>query len=88
VGVASGLMTLFFQMLVAETSSPAERGSALALSGLGWQLVHAVVPIGMGVLVDRFGIEKAFPILGATAALLALGFVPLHRWAVGCKRAV
>jgi predicted MFS family arabinose efflux permease len=88
VGVASGLMTLFFQMLVAETSSPAERGSALALSGLGWQLAHAIVPIAMGVLVDRFGIEAAFPILGTAAAVLALGFVPLHRWAMGRTRAV
>jgi len=88
VGVGSGLMTLFFQMLVAQTSLPAERGSALALSGLGWQLSHAVVPIVMGVLTDRFGIEAAFPIVGATAAVLALGFVPLHRWAMGHARAV
>lgn len=88
VGVASGLMTLFFQMLVAGTSAPAERGSALALSGLGWQLSHAVVPIVMGVLTDRFGVATAFPIVGAVAAVLALGFVPLHRWAMGHARAV
>jgi DHA1 family multidrug resistance protein-like MFS transporter len=87
-GVGSGLMTLFFQMLVAETSSPAERGSALALSGVGWQLSHAIVPIVMGVLSDRFGVSTAFPILGAAALLLALGFVPLHRWALGHARAV
>lgn len=88
VGLGSGLMTLFFQMLVAETSSPAERGSALALSGLGWQLSHAVVPIVMGVLADRFGVATAFPIIGAAATVLALGFVPLHRWAMGHARAV
>jgi len=88
VGLGSGLMTLVFQMLVAETSSPAERGSALALSGLGWQLSHAIVPIVMGVLTDRYGVSTAFPILGAAAAVLALGFVPLHRWAIGHARAV
>ncbi len=88
VGVASGLMTLFFQLLVSETSSPAERGSALALSGLGWQLTHALVPIIMGVLADRYGVANAFPILGAAAAVLALGFVPLHRWAMGHARGV
>jgi len=88
VGVGSGLMTLVFQMLVAETSSPAERGSALALSGVGWQLSHAVVPIVMGALADRYGVVTAFPILGAAAAVLALGFVPLHRWAMHPARAV
>jgi len=88
VGVGSGLMTLVFQMLVAETSSPAERGSALALSGVGWQLSHAIVPIVMGALADRYGVATAFPILGAAAALLALGFVPLHRWAMRPARAV
>jgi predicted MFS family arabinose efflux permease len=88
VGVGSGLMTLVFQMLVAETSSPAERGSALALSGVGWQLSHAVVPIVMGALADRSGVATAFPILGAAAALLALGFVPLHRWAMRPARPV
>ena len=88
VGVGSGLMTLFFQMLVAEGSSPAERGSALALSGVGWQLSNALVPIAMGTLADRFGVATAFPILGAVATLLALGFVPLHRWALGHARAV
>jgi len=88
VGVGSGLMTLVFQMLVAETSSPAERGSALALSGVGWQLSHAVVPIVMGALADRYGVATAFPILGAVAAGLALGFVPLHRWAMDPARAV
>jgi len=88
VGVGSGLMTLVFQMLVAETSSPAERGSALALSGVGWQLSHAVVPIVMGALADRYGVATAFPILGAAAVVLALGFVPLHRWAMHPARAV
>ena len=88
VGVGSGLMTLFFQMLVAETSAPAERGAALALSGLGWQLSHAIVPIAMGALADRFGVATAFPILGAAAAVLALGFVPLHRWTMAHARPV
>jgi hypothetical protein len=46
------------------------------------------VPIFMGVLSDRFGVSTAFPILGAAALLLALGFVPLHRWALGHARAV
>jgi DHA1 family multidrug resistance protein-like MFS transporter len=88
IGLMSGLMTLFFQMLVAETSSPAERGSALALSGLGWQLSHAIVPVAMGALSDRLGVAAAFPIFGAAAMVLALGFVPLHRWATGRAHAV
>jgi MFS transporter, DHA1 family, inner membrane transport protein len=88
VGVGSGLMTLVFQMIVTETSAPAERGAALALSGVGWQLSHAVVPIVMGALADRLGVATAFPILGAAAAVLALGFVPLHRWAMGRAHAV
>src|SRR6267142_6765869 len=36
VGAGTAAMTLYFQITISEASSPAERGSALALGGLGW----------------------------------------------------
>ena len=68
--------------------TPAERGSALALSGLGWQISHFVTPLAMGVLTDGFGIETAFVIFGSLAMLLAASLSPLTRWALDRARPV
>ena len=40
VGVGSAAMTLYFQITISEASRPEERGSALALGGLGWSVSH------------------------------------------------
>jgi MFS transporter, DHA1 family, multidrug resistance protein len=81
VGLASGIMTLFFQMLISEISSIDNRGSALALGGLGWGLSHFSTPLAMGYLKDRLGILPAFYILGSFAFLWGLALIPMHRWA-------
>ena len=81
VGLASGIMTLFFQMLISEISSIDNRGSALALGGLGWGLSHFSTPLAMGYLKDHFGILPAFYVLGGFAFLWSLGLIPMHRWA-------
>jgi DHA1 family multidrug resistance protein-like MFS transporter len=81
VGLASGIMTLFFQMLISEISSIDNRGSALALGGLGWGLSHFSTPLAMGYLKDHFGILPAFYVLGAFAFLWSLCLIPMHRWA-------
>jgi len=81
VGLASGIMTLFFQMLISEISTIDNRGSALALGGLGWGLSHFSTPLAMGYLNDHLGILPAFYILGGFAFLWSLCLIPMHRWA-------
>ena len=81
VGLASGIMTLFFQMLISEISTTENRGSALALGGLGWGLSHFSTPLVMGYLKDHLGILPAFYILGGFAFLWSLALIPMHRWA-------
>jgi MFS family permease len=81
VGLASGIMTLFFQMLISEISSIDTRGSALALGGLGWGLSHFSTPLAMGYLNDHLGILPAFYILGGFAFVWGLALIPMHRWA-------
>jgi len=81
VGFGSGVMTLYFQLLISDLSSVASRGSALALGGLGWGLSHFTTPLFMGALKDAFGIETAFYAIGAVATVWALGLAPLHAWA-------
>lgn len=81
IGLASGIMTLFFQMLISEISSVENRGSALALGGLGWGLSHFSTPLIMGYLKDHLGILPAFYILGGVAFIWGLCLIPMHRWA-------
>jgi MFS family permease len=81
VGVASGVLTLYFQLLASEISTPETRGSTLAISGLGWGLSHLTTPVAMGALADAFGIHTAFYALGAAAAVVSLTLAPLHAWA-------
>ncbi|MBE0612210.1 MAG: MFS transporter [Burkholderiales bacterium] len=81
VGLASGVITLFFQMLISEISSIDNRGSALALGGLGWGLSHFSTPLVMGYLKDHIGLLPAFYILGGFAFIWGLCLIPMHRWA-------
>jgi MFS family permease len=81
VGLASGALTLYFQLLASEISTPETRGSTLAIAGLGWGLSHLTTPLLMGALTDAVGIHRAFYALGALATVLALGLAPLHAWA-------
>ena len=81
VGLASGVMTLFFQMLISEISSIDNRGSALALGGLGWGLSHFSTPLAIGYLKDHLGLLPAFYMLGGFAFIWGLALIPMHRWA-------
>jgi predicted MFS family arabinose efflux permease len=82
VGLGSGIMTIYFQVLVSTISSAETRGSAMALAGLGWALSHMSAPLVMGWLKDRYGIESAFYLLGAGAVVLSLALLPIHRWSL------
>jgi DHA1 family multidrug resistance protein-like MFS transporter len=81
VGLASGIMTLFFQMLISEISTTHNRGWAGAWGGWGWGLSHFSTPLAMGYLKDHVGILPAFHILGGFAFLWGLCLIPMHRWA-------
>jgi MFS family permease len=74
-------MTLYFQITISEASRPQERGSALALGGLGWSVSHLTTPLVMGFLADRYGIVTGFYALGFVALLCAVAIAFLRRWA-------
>jgi MFS family permease len=81
VGLGSGAMTLYFQITISEASRLEERGSALALGGLGWSASHLSTPLLMGLLADRYGIVAAFYVLGMCALAFAVALVFMRRWA-------
>jgi MFS family permease len=81
VGLSSGVLTLYFQLLASEISTPETRGSTLAIAGFGWGLSHLTTPLAMGALTDAVGIHAAFYIFGAVAVLISIGLAPLHAWA-------
>ena len=85
VGLGSSLMSLNFQLMVAEVSAAEDRGSANALGGVGWGFSHLSTPILMGFLRDTFGIEHAFMILSVIVFIWAGGLALLHRWAFARK---
>jgi MFS family permease len=81
VGAATAAMTLYFQITISEVSTSAERGSALALGGLGWSVSHLSTPLLMGFLADRYGIVAGFYVLGGFALAGALIVALSRRWA-------
>jgi predicted MFS family arabinose efflux permease len=81
VGAGSAAMTLYFQITISEASRPEERGSALALGGLGWSLSHFSTPLIMGVIADRYGLVPGFYVLGVLALACALAIAWARRWA-------
>ena len=81
VGAGTAAMTLYFQITISEASKPEERGSALALGGLGWSVSHLSTPLLMGFLADRYGLVTGFYVLGAFALACAVGIAFLRRWA-------
>lgn len=81
VGAGSAAMTLYFQITISEASRPQERGSALALGGLGWSVSHFSTPLIMGFLADRYGLVAGFYALGLLALACAGAIAGARRWA-------
>ena len=85
VGAGTAAMTLYFQITISEASTPQERGSALALGGLGWSVSHLSTPLLMGFLADRFGLIVGFYVLGFFALASAAVIAVTRRWAFGVR---
>jgi MFS family permease len=81
VGAGTAAMTLYFQITISEASKPEERGSALALGGLGWSVSHLSTPLLMGFLADRYGLVTGFYVLGGFALACAAAIAFLRTWA-------
>ena len=81
VGAGTAAMTLYFQITISEASRPEERGSALALGGLGWSVSHLSTPLIMGFLADRYGIVTGFYALGGLALACAVAIAFMRNWA-------
>lgn len=80
VGLGSSVMTIYFQLLMTESSSPTERGSAMALGGLGWGLSHFSTPLLMGWMNDAIGVIAAFQVMGAIAVSWGALLYVAYRW--------
>jgi MFS family permease len=85
-GVASAVMTVYFQVTMAEIVAPEMRGSALALGGLGWGVSHLTTPLVTGLLADQYGVVAGFYVLGAMALVTAVFLALLRRWAFARTR--
>jgi predicted MFS family arabinose efflux permease len=85
VGAGSAAMTLYFQITISEASRPEERGSALALGGLGWSASHFSTPLVMGFVADRYGLVNGFYVIGAAALVAAALIAWARRWAFGAR---
>jgi len=80
-GVGSGVMTVYFQILISSISAPEQRGSAMALGGAGFGLSNLSTPLIVGSLADAYGIRVAFHTLGVIVLLAALALPAAQRWA-------
>jgi MFS family permease len=80
-GIASGLITVFFQVTMAELVEPRMLGSAMALGGVGWGVSHLTTPLIMGFLSDRYGIVAGFYVLGGISLAVIGGVALLRNWA-------
>jgi len=80
-GVASGLISIYFQLLISANSSPEQRGSAMSYGGVGWNLSNMLTPLVMGTLTDWMNVHSAFYILGALLLVSAFTLFPLYNWA-------
>ncbi len=87
VGVGSAAMTLYFQITISEASKVEERGSALALGGLGWSVSHFTTPLVMGFLADRYGIVTGFYAVGSFGLACALFIAWARHWAFRARAA-
>lgn len=87
VGAGSGLMTVYFQVTMAETVPPDMRGSAMALGGFGWGVSHLSTPLVIGLVAQHFGLVAGFYAIGALGLLAAIAVAFTRQWAFAGQKA-
>ena len=80
-GLGSGLMTVYFQILISSVSLAEQRGSAMALGSLGYALSHLSAPLIVGSLADAYGIHAALYAFGLIVLMIGLTIPAVQRWA-------
>jgi predicted MFS family arabinose efflux permease len=80
-GLASGVVSIYFQLMVSAISPTTGRGSAISYGGVGWNIANLTMPLVMGAFMDALGIHGAFYLLGALLLVGTVLLVPLFRWA-------
>lgn len=78
IGIASGLLLVYYQLVIADAAPGHARGSALALGGAGWSLSHLTGPFLVGLITERAGLAAAFHVWGGVTLVLALLLLPAY----------
>ncbi len=81
VGAGSGLMTVYFQITIAEAVPVDMRGSAMALGGMGWGVSHLSTPLLIGLVAQHFSLGAGFYAVGALGLAAALAVAFTRQWA-------
>ncbi len=63
-GIAGGVMDLWYQVQATELSEPKDRSMAMASVGLGWPLCLLVAPLLLGWMADTKGFQFTFVVSG------------------------
>lgn len=79
-GVGSGLVSVYFQLLISAVSANAQRGSAMSYGGVGWNLSNMSAPLAMGAFMDAVGVHRAFYVMGLMLIAFAAALLRLYRW--------
>jgi MFS family permease len=80
-GVSSGVISIYFQLLISAVSPSNLRGSAISYGGVGWNVSNLLAPLVMGAFMDAMGIRASFYVVGALMIACTALLVPLYRWA-------
>jgi MFS family permease len=86
-GIVSGLISVYFQVLISAKSPPEQRGAAMSYGGVGWNLSNMITPLVMGTLADTLNVHYAFYVVGALLLVCAWTLFPLYRWAFAAGEA-
>ena len=80
-GFSTGIISAYTQTMVGAISSKETRGSAMALTSLGWGISHLTTPFAMGVLHEVLGAQHAFYAAGAFTVVCSAMLWHMRRWA-------
>jgi len=83
VGVAGGVLDLWYQVQATELSEARDRSVAMATTSLGWPLSLIIAPLLLGWLADTKGFQFTFVVTGVFFVLVAAGS---HIWNLGVRQ--